>query len=77
MVMLVTPLSPRELEVCRYVVLGASNRKIAAAMFLSENTVEFHMRNIFQKLHLTSRTQVALYYFQNKATIDACAPIAV
>ncbi len=73
----ITPLSPRELDVCRLVVMAYSNRKIALELQLSENTIEFHLRNIFQKLHFTSRTQVALYYFQNRATIDTFTPASV
>jgi len=37
---------------------GASNRDIAADLFLSPKTVEFHLRQIYRKLHVRSRTQL-------------------
>ncbi len=48
-------LSPREREVLRYVMQGQSNREIAEAMPLSVNTVKFHLKNIFDKLGVSSR----------------------
>jgi len=48
-------LSPREREVLRYVRQGQSNREIAEAMSLSVNTVKFHLKNIFDKLGVSSR----------------------
>jgi ATP/maltotriose-dependent transcriptional regulator MalT len=53
-------LSGRELEVARLVVHRRTNPEIAADLFLSLKTVETHMRNIFRKLDVTSRVQVAL-----------------
>lgn len=49
-------LSPREVEVLRLVASGRSNREIAAALFISENTVARHMQNIFTKLGVGSRS---------------------
>jgi LuxR family transcriptional regulator, maltose regulon positive regulatory protein len=51
------PLSERELEVLRLVVDGASNRDIAAALYVSIGTVKKHLNNIFLKLDAHSRTQ--------------------
>ena len=48
-------LSAREAEVLRLVASGATNREIAAALFLSERTVARHLSNIFTKLGVTSR----------------------
>lgn len=48
-------LSPREREVLRYVMQGQSNREIAEAIALSVNTVKFHLKNIFEKLGVSSR----------------------
>jgi ATP/maltotriose-dependent transcriptional regulator MalT len=48
-------LSARELEVLKLVVTGRSNKEIAAALFISENTVARHMQNIFTKLGVSSR----------------------
>jgi DNA-binding NarL/FixJ family response regulator len=50
-------LSDRETEVLRLVAGGASNKEIARAMCLSIRTIEAHLRNIFAKLHVGSRTE--------------------
>jgi len=57
---LAEPLSDRELEVVRLVAQGASNKEIAAALFLAEGTVKNHLTNILGKLGVTDRTQAAL-----------------
>jgi LuxR family maltose regulon positive regulatory protein len=51
------PLSERELEVLRLVADGASNREIAATLFLAVPTVKKHVSNIMSKLNASSRTQ--------------------
>jgi DNA-binding NarL/FixJ family response regulator len=57
---LVVPLSDRELEVLRLLADGASNREIAAAVFLAEGTVKNHVTNVLAKLGARDRTQAAL-----------------
>ncbi|HXF82507.1 MAG TPA: response regulator transcription factor [bacterium] len=54
-------LTDREREVLRAVSSGASNREVAAALHISENTVKFHMKNILDKLHLRTRAEVIAY----------------
>jgi DNA-binding NarL/FixJ family response regulator len=54
-------LTPREKEVLHWVARGSSNREIAEALVISENTVKNHMRNILSKLHLSNRSQVMAY----------------
>ncbi len=54
-------LSPREDEVLRLVSQGATNKEIADSLFISENTVKTHLRNIMDKLHLANRSQAAAY----------------
>jgi DNA-binding CsgD family transcriptional regulator len=46
-------------ELSSFVSEGLSNREVAAQLFLSPRTVEFHLRNVFRKLDITSRTQLA------------------
>ncbi|MEK6324894.1 MAG: response regulator transcription factor [Acidobacteriota bacterium] len=57
---LVDPLSGRELEVLALVANGASNKEIAAALFIAEGTVKNHLTNILGKLAVRDRTQAAL-----------------
>jgi DNA-binding NarL/FixJ family response regulator len=52
-------LTERELEVLRLVTAGLRNKEIAARMGVSENTAKFHLRNILEKLHAESRTELA------------------
>ncbi len=51
------PLSKRELEVLNCVSQGAGNKQIAQELFISENTVKVHLRNIYKKLDAASRTE--------------------
>jgi DNA-binding CsgD family transcriptional regulator len=52
-------LTARELEVARLVMAGRTNREIAAELFLSEKTVETHLRHAFEKLGVSSRAALA------------------
>lgn len=55
------PLTSREAEVLKLVAQGFSNQDIASRLVISERTVETHVSNILEKLHLANRTQAALY----------------
>nr|WP_281379905.1 LuxR C-terminal-related transcriptional regulator [Nocardioides ginsengisegetis] len=51
-------LTPQELQIVRYVSQGSSNRTIAAQLFISPRTVEYHLYKAYPKLGVSSRTQL-------------------
>ncbi len=59
-------LTDRELEVLTLIAQGKSNKDIAEDLVLSEKTVKTHVSNILQKLHLSDRTQAAVYALRQK-----------
>ena len=59
-------LTDRELEVLRLVARGHNNREIAKELFISENTVKNHVRNILEKLQLHSRMEAVMYAVREK-----------
>jgi DNA-binding CsgD family transcriptional regulator len=52
-------LTPQESQVARLVADGLSDKEVAAQLFLSPRTIDCHLRNVFAKLSITSRTQLA------------------
>ncbi|WP_052848399.1 response regulator [Streptomyces avicenniae] len=59
-------LTDRELEVLKLVATGKNNRDIAKDLFISENTVKNHVRNILEKLQLHSRMEAVVYAMREK-----------
>jgi DNA-binding NarL/FixJ family response regulator len=56
-----SPLGRREADVARLVADGLSNKQIGARLFISERTVESHVRNILNKLGFSTRAQIAAW----------------
>jgi DNA-binding NarL/FixJ family response regulator len=60
-----SPLSARELEIVQLVAQGYKNKEMAEKMFISEQTVKNHLHNIFDKLSVSDRLELALYAIHN------------
>jgi DNA-binding NarL/FixJ family response regulator len=56
-----TGLTGREQEVLERVASGVTNKEVASSLYISENTVNYHMKNILSKLHLRNRSQVVAW----------------
>ncbi|MDN5857468.1 MAG: LuxR C-terminal-related transcriptional regulator [Pseudonocardia sp.] len=54
-----TDLTPQELQVARLVAEGMGNREVAGQLFVSPRTIDFHLRNVFTKLSISSRGELA------------------
>src|SRR5687768_8371466 len=74
-------ISDREREILRLVATGATNQQIAYQLNISINTVKVHLRNIFGKIGVTSRTEATLYAVRNGLVLlneaSIAAPTAV
>jgi len=66
-------LTPRELEILLHVASGASNGRIARALWVTEQTVKFHLSNVFRKLGVANRTEAGAYAHQHGLT-DTFSP---
>lgn len=67
-----TPLTEREVEVLKLVARGLSNNEICKTLVIAERTVSKHVSSIIEKLHVSNRTQAALYALkEGLATLDS------
>jgi DNA-binding NarL/FixJ family response regulator len=68
---MVDELTEREISILELIVAGLTNKEIGTELFISENTVKIHLRNILEKLHLQNRIQAAVYAVR-KGLVDDC-----
>ena len=64
-------LTPRELEILQLVLIGHTNKAIAAEMFISEKTVEFHLDHIYDKIGVRSRLMAGIWAIQQGIIVNA------
>jgi len=63
-------LTPRELEILQLVLAGYTNKAIAAEIFISKKTVEFHLDNIYTKIGVRTRLMAGVWALQQGLVIQ-------
>ena len=66
-------LTTRQRELVRMVAEGGTNRQIASALFISENTVKTHLSKVRAKLKLRNRAQIAYWAARNNGDTEMCS----
>lgn len=56
-------LTRREMQITEYVAWGAAQKEIASMLFIDNDTVANHLKNIYRKLNITKATELAAWYF--------------
>jgi DNA-binding NarL/FixJ family response regulator len=69
-----SPLSPREDEIVAFVSQGFKNKEMAEKMFISEQTVKNHLHNIFDKLNVSDRLELALHFVARRCQVGNPTP---
>jgi DNA-binding NarL/FixJ family response regulator len=72
------PLTGREVEILKLVAAGCTNGDIARRLWVTEQTVKFHLRNVYRKLNVTNRTQASqIAYVKGLAGGGPARPVVV
>jgi DNA-binding NarL/FixJ family response regulator len=69
------PLTPRELEILRLVAAGSTNGEVARKLWVTEQTVKFHLRNIYRKINVANRTEASHFAHVNGLVSPQPAPV--
>lgn len=70
-------LTARELEILRLVAAGSSNRRIAQRLCITDQTVKFHLSNVYRKLGVSNRTQASRYAHVHRLIGTQPSPVSV
>jgi DNA-binding NarL/FixJ family response regulator len=65
-----------ELRVLRALAQGASNKRIASELFITEQTVKFHLTNIYRKLDVSNRTEATRFAYQHGLVVNPFFEVA-
>ena len=68
--MTLTDLTAREVEILRLVVAGYTNKAIAAEIYISEKTVEFHLDKIYTKIGVRTRLMAGIWAMQQGIEVE-------
>jgi DNA-binding CsgD family transcriptional regulator len=69
-------LTPQEVQVARLVAEGLSNKEVAAQLYLSPRTIDYHLRNVYSKLGVTSRTHLVRLFPREQDQADLRAELS-
>jgi DNA-binding NarL/FixJ family response regulator len=72
----VAGITDSELRVLRSLAQGLSNKQIAGKLFITEQTVKFHLTNIYRKLQVSNRTEAARYAYQHGLVVNPFFEVA-
>jgi len=67
-------LTPQELQIARLVAEGKTNREVAATLFVTPKTVEFHLTRVYRKLEIHSRSELVRRMADGGTEVDLLAP---
>ena len=73
----ISDLTPRELEILQMLLAGYTNKAIAAKIFISEKTVEFHLDHIYTKIGVRTRLMAGIWAIQQGVDLEEAGEISI